>query len=344
MCGIAGVFHFASDAPVDAGAVTRMNALLAHRGPDDEGVWARGRVALGNRRLAIIDRTQGAQPMSNDDETVWLTYNGELFNFEALRQRLSAVGYRFRTRSDTEVVLRAYEHFGADCVDHFNGQYAFAIWDGRADGQLILARDEMGIAPLHYTVSDGRFAFASEAKALLDDPLRPTAVDPVGMTEMLLCGTLFDGRTLFDGVSTLPPGCTMTVTSSGPVTRRYWSFPLQEPAQAEPPERYYADRLLPLLDDAVRVRLVGEVPIGMMLSGGIDSSTISALAAHASGDPISTYTIDFPNKWKGQDRDSVYAQAMAVALGARHHEFLSDGEAYYAALEATVLARRATIQ
>lgn len=330
MCGIAGVFHFASDAPVDAAAVARMNDLLAHRGPDDAGVWADGRVALGNRRLAIIDRAHGAQPMGNDDETVWITYNGELFNFRTLREELRSAGYRFRTHSDTEVVLRAYEHFGADCVDRFNGQFAFAVWDGRAE-RLFLARDEMGIAPLHYTVADGRFAFASEAKALLE--VQPAALDATGLTELLLCGTVFDGRTLFDGIETLPPGCAMTVTADGPRVHRYWSFPLEPDVRPDDPVAYYGERLLPLLDDATRVRMVGEVPLGMMLSGGLDSSTISTFAARASDEPVSTYTIDFPNKWKGRNHDAHYAQVLAESIGARHHEFLSDGDAYYDVLE-----------
>jgi asparagine synthase (glutamine-hydrolysing) len=341
MCGIAGVFHFASDAPVDAGAVARMNALLRHRGPDDEGLWAEGRVALGNRRLAIIDRAHGAQPMGNDDGTVWITYNGELFNFEALRGELEKVGYRFRTHSDTEVILRAYEAWGARCVERFNGQFAFAIFDGRAPGgeRLFLARDPMGIAPLHYAAADGRFAFASEAKALLDHPLRPPAADGTAIAELFLCGTLFDGRTLFEGVRTLPPGCAMTVTAEGPATRRYWAFPLhaavpeaEDPARADP-ACYYGERMLPLLDDAVRLRLVGEVPLGMMLSGGLDSSTISAMAARAVDGPIQTFTLDFPNRWKGQDRDSHYAEVMAETLGARHHAFWVDGGAYYDVLE-----------
>jgi asparagine synthase (glutamine-hydrolysing) len=337
MCGIAGLFHFASDAPVDAGAVARMNALLRHRGPDDDGVWAGGggRVALGNRRLAIIDRAGGAQPMGNDDGTAWITYNGELFNFEALRAELDAAGYRFRTRSDTEVVLRAYEAWGEGCVERFNGQFAFAIWDGRAPGgeRLFLARDPMGIAPLHYAAADGRFAFASEAKALLDDPLRPPAVDGEGIAELFLCGALFDGRTLFEGVRTLPPGCLMTVTADGPKVRRYWAFPLAAAEQPADPACYYGERMLPLLEDAVRVRLVGEVPVGMMLSGGIDSSTVSALAARYLHEPVRTFTLDFPNRWKGQDRDSHYAEVMAEALGARHHAFWVDGEAYYDRLE-----------
>jgi asparagine synthase (glutamine-hydrolysing) len=335
MCGIAGLFHFASDDPVDAGAVARMNALLRHRGPDDEGVWAGGRAALGNRRLAIIDRAGGAQPMGNDDGTAWITYNGELFNFEPLRAELERAGYRFRTRSDTEVVLRAYEAWGERCVERFNGQFAFAVWDGRAPEaeRLFLARDPMGIAPLHYAVADGRLAFASEAKALVEPPLPRPAVDGEGIVELFLCGTLFDGRTLFEGVRTLPPGCAMTVSAEGCRLRRYWAFPLKDGAAPEDPERYYGERMLPLLDDAVRLRLVGEVPLGMMLSGGLDSSTISALAARAVEGPIQTFTLDFPNRWKGQDRDSHYAEVMAEALGARHHAFWVDGDAYYDVLE-----------
>ena len=326
MCGIVGAFSLDGVSPVSAELVGRMNEVLRYRGPDDGGVEVRGPVGLGNRRLAIVDRALGAQPMSNPEGTHCITYNGEVYNYRDLRAELEARGYVFRTRSDTEVVLRAYEAWGRDCVERFNGQFAFAVWDGPA-GELFLARDHMGITPLHYAQADGQFLFASEAKALLAHPGVDRRLDPVAVAEAFLCGTLFEGRTLFRGVRALEPGTRLTVSRRGVVTETYWDIPLSDPHRRT--EAEYAERLLPLLEDALRLRLADEVPWGLMLSGGTDSSTLVDMACGISAEPVQTFTIDFENPWKGKDTDLACARLLAERLGTRHHEFLIRPDDYY---------------
>ncbi len=334
MCGISGIFRFDGTGVGAGGAeqIARMNAAQKHRGPDDEGVAVVGPVAFGTRRLAIVDRAGGRQPMSSPDGTLWLTYNGEVFNYVELRRELESRGAPFRTASDTEVVLRAYKAWGETCVDRFNGQFAFAVWDARRS-ELFLARDRLGIAPLHYTVVDGAFVFASEAKALLDYPGATASIDPEGVAEALLCGTLFAGRTMFRGMWALPPGCWARVSAAGVSVRQYWDVPLVHGPDEHHDESDYAERILPLLDDALRMRLSPEVPWGVMLSGGTDSSTLATLATRAAEAPVKTFTIDFPNRWKGANLDAHYAKLMAGELKTDHYEFLTDPEEYYQTLE-----------
>jgi asparagine synthase (glutamine-hydrolysing) len=326
MCGIAGALSLDGISPVSADLVARMNEILRYRGPDDGGIHVRGPIGLGNRRLAIVDRAFGRQPMSNPEATHWITYNGEVYNYRELRTDLEARGYRFRTRSDTEVVLHAYDAYGKACVERFNGQFAFAVWD-EPEGELFLARDHLGIAPLHYTVADGLFLFASEAKALFAHPQVQARIDPEAIAEALLCGTLFAGRTMFRNVQALEPGTRLTVGTNGVRKEAYWDIPVRE----EPPrsEAEYAEQLLPLLEDALRIRLPDEVPWGLMLSGGTDSSTLVHMARGMSPAPPQTFTIDFPNRWKGQDMDVHYARRLADRLGTRHREFLIPPDDYY---------------
>ncbi len=332
MCGIVGIFHLDQGGPVDGALLERMNEIQRHRGPDAGAIHVEEGIGLGNRRLAIIDRDRGHQPMASADGSAWITYNGEVFNFGELRRELSARGHVFRTQSDTEVVLASYLAFGERCVDRFNGQFAFAIWDGRNE-TLFLARDRLGIAPLHYAVAGGAFVFASEAKAILAHPGFPPVADEVAVVEALLCGTLFGGRTMFEDIRSLPPGHTVTVTRSGIREREYWDVPLVTPEGANGSEDFYRERLLPLLDDALRMRLVGEVPWGVMLSGGTDSSTLGLLASGMVDEPIKTFTIDFPNRWKGQNVDAHYAELVARSMGATHRAFLIDPGDYIDVLE-----------
>jgi asparagine synthase (glutamine-hydrolysing) len=331
MCGIAGVLDL-SGGPVDPRLVEAMNETQRHRGPDDAGLHVAGPVGLGNRRLAIIDRALGAQPMGSPDGSVWITYNGEVFNFEELRRHLEGRGHAFRTRCDTEVVLAAYLEYGVRCVDRFNGQFAFGIWDGRT-GELFLARDRLGINPLHHATVDGQFVFASEAKAILRHPGVRREADRTAVAEMLLCGTTFDGRTMFEGIRSLEPGHTMTVGASGVRVRRYWDIPLSPDLGASRDDDAYERELLPLLEDALSMRLVGEVPWGMMLSGGTDSSTLATLASRMTEEPVQSFTIDFPNAWKGRDIDSMYAELVAGEIGAKHHAFVVDPDDYFDVLE-----------
>ncbi len=335
MCGISGIYNFGNSRPVCSSTIDQMDAVQEYRGPDERGRHIEDRIGLGNRRLAIIDRAHGQQPMSNDDKSVWITYNGEVYNYPELRADLEGRGYRFRSGSDTEVVLRSYEAYGEGCVDRFNGQFAFAIWDSRAP-RLFLARDRLGIAPLHYAERDGQFIFASEAKALFRHPDVKPQIDHEAVVEALLCGTLFAGRTMFGGIRSLEPGYTMTVTPSGVARRQYWDIPLTAEGNGHDTEATYREKLIPLLEDALKIRLVGEVPWGMMLSGGTDSSTLTSLATRMTPDPIQTFTIDFPNPWKLKTTDAHYARLMAEELRTKHREFMINPDDYYATLEQVV--------
>jgi asparagine synthase (glutamine-hydrolysing) len=332
MCGIVGIFHMDGAGPIDAALLERMNEIQRHRGPDAGAIHVEEPIGLGNRRLAIVDREGGRQPMGSADGSVWITYNGEVFNHDELRRELSARGHVFRTRSDTEVVLASYQAFGERCVDRFNGQFAFAIWDGRNES-LFLARDRLGIAPLHYAVRDGVLVFASEAKAILAHPGFPAVADGEAVVEALLCGTLFAGRTMFRDIRALPAGHTLTATRAGIREREYWDVPLGPPEGANGSEDFYREQLLPLLEDAVRIRLMGEVPWGVMLSGGTDSTTLGLLASGMVERPVETFTIDFPNRWKGRNVDAHYAELAARFMGATHHAFLIDPVAYFDVLE-----------
>jgi asparagine synthase (glutamine-hydrolysing) len=330
VCAISGIFHYALEASVAREALERMSAIQRHRGPDADGVYVDGRIGMANRRLAIIDRARGQQPMANADGSLWITYHGEVFNYRELRHTLERRGYPFRTASDTEVVLQAYAAYGPDCVSHLNGQFAFAIWDARQH-QLFLARDRFGIAPLHFSRQDGCFLFASEAKGILAHPaVRPT-IDEASVVEALLCTTLLGGRTMFQGLESLPPGHSLLVTADGMHVQRYWSWP-QEAVQ-DALEPWYAERFWELLTDSVGLRLMSEVPLGVLLSGGTDSSTIAKLASTRLSQPLRTFTIDYSNSWKGGDRDSTYAALMAEELRSVHHTFTVDPEAYFASLE-----------
>ena len=324
MCGISGVYHFASAEPVDPGLLAAMNAVQRHRGPDGNGVHVEERIGLGNCRLAIVDRAGGQQPMS--DGRLWITYNGEVFNHAELREELQQRGRHFRTRSDTEVVLHAYAAFGPDCVQRLNGQFAFAVWDGPRR-QLFLARDRLGIVPLHFRIADGVFLFASEIKAMLKHPAIRAEVDEDGVADVLLCSTLLGRRTLFRGIESLPPGHRILVNEDGARIDCWWSLPAETPE--ERPGSWYGERLWDILQDAVRRRLQGDAPPGALLSGGLDSSTIAKLACRDLPQPLHTFTIDFPNRWQSDDRDVHYAALMARELNAEHHPCTADPDDYF---------------
>lgn len=335
MCGISGMFHFASDAPVAREVLEAMNEIQRYRGPDGAGVHIEGRVGLANRRLAIVDRAHGDQPMADEHGSLWITYNGEIFNHQELRETLERQGHRFRTASDTEVLLQAYAAYGTDCVSHLNGQFAFGLWD-RQRNELFLARDRLGIVPLHFTVQDGRFLFASEAKALLAHPAIKAAVDEEGVAETLLFSTLLGRRTLFQGVETLPPGHRIMVNAHGPRVEQYWSLPVTETFSEAQTEDWYAERFWALLQHAVRLRLTDEVPLGVLLSGGLDSSTITQFACSYFQQPLRTFTIDFANPWHREDSDASWAGHVARMLGTEHHSFMVEPEAYFDVLEQLV--------
>jgi asparagine synthase (glutamine-hydrolysing) len=280
MCGIVGVCNLRGE-PVASGLVDRLAALLVHRGPDGEGVYADGPVGLGHRRLAIIDLTPaGSQPMANETGDVVLDYNGEIYNFQQLRVELESLGHRFRSRTDSEVVVHAYEQWGAGCVQRFDGMFAFAIWD-RGRRRLFVARDRFGVKPLYWYLRDGVFVFASEIKAILAHPRVSRQVCYPALNEYFTFQNVLTDATLFDGIRLLPAGCTLTLEvreGAEPVIERYWDFPFPA-APVELSEEEATDRLYEIFLGAVTRQLVSDVPVGSYLSGGMDSSSITAIAA-----------------------------------------------------------------
>ena len=292
MCGICGVFDVRSAAAVDL--VLRMMRSLRHRGPDGGGYYRDARVALGHVRLAIIDEAGGSQPMCGEDERVWVTFNGEIFNYIELAEQLTALGHRFRTRCDTEVIVHAWEEWGTECFGRFNGQWAAAIWDRRAS-ELVLSRDRYGIHPLFYTKSSGRVLFASEVKALFCDPGVRRALDPVGVDQLLTFWSTVAPDTPFDGVHQVPPGCCVTFRGERESLVEYWRprFPERhdEPDQDAAEN---AEHLRASVVEATKLRFArSDVPVGAYLSGGLDSAvTASTIARYADRD-VHTFSLRF---------------------------------------------------
>lgn len=317
MCGIAGLVT--DGEPVDRVWVEAMMRALAHRGPDGEGLHLEGTVGLGHRRLAIIDPEGGHQPLSNEDGTIWIVFNGCIYNYQELGRDLRSAGHRFRTHSDTEVIVHAYEQWGTDCLHRFNGMFAFAIWDGRSC-RLFAARDRLGIKPLYYAATKGRLTFASEIKALTAGGAVTPRLDPSGLRDYVSFQFCLGDKTLFSGVHSLPPGHTLVAepaTVEAPVVTEYWD--LQYEYDLSHSEEYFVDHLLFLLEDAVRLQLRSDVPLGAHLSGGLDSSAVVSLAASLlRPQPLETFTGAFDD---GRDFDETpYARLVARSVGANAHE------------------------
>jgi asparagine synthase (glutamine-hydrolysing) len=289
MCGIAGVYNLTGE-PATSGLLKNMTDVIAHRGPDDDGYYTDGPVGLGHRRLAIIDLSPtGRQPMSNEAGDVVLIHNGEIYNYQELRVELEKLGWRFRSQSDTEVIIHAYEQWGEQCVERFNGMFAFALYDGRQrrtgpngdSRRLFIARDRYGIKPLYYYQKDGAFLFASEIKALLKHPALQVRVCYPALSEYFTFQNIFSDLTLFEGIRLLPPGCTLTVDPAlgcEPQQRRYWDYQFG-PTDLNLGFEECSQELHRLFDQAVSRQLVSDVPVGSYLSGGMDSGSITAVAA-----------------------------------------------------------------
>jgi asparagine synthase (glutamine-hydrolysing) len=317
MCGIAG-YASRTGAPVDAGTLQRMTRVLAHRGPDGEGTVCRGAVGLGHRRLAIIDLTTGAQPMANSAATVWITFNGEIYNFRELRTELEARGFTFRTTSDTEAILHGYEAYGVDIVRRLRGMFAFAIWDERTR-ELLLARDRVGIKPLVYSWNGERFLFASELKALLEVPDVARDLDWDALRDYLVYQYVPSPRTIFRSIRKLPPASILILSVDGgePRVERYWDVRFAPDHTVT--EGEWIERLDHALADAVQSHMVSDVPVGAFLSGGIDSSTVVAYMARGSTTPIKTFSIGFDE----QEFDELtYARRVAQRYGTEHYELV----------------------
>jgi asparagine synthase (glutamine-hydrolysing) len=321
VCGIAGVFHFGVSEPVDEATLHRMTETLVHRGPDDRGFYLSpdGRIGLGNRRLAIVDVAAGHQPMTNEDGSLFITYNGEVYNHAALRAELVQRGHRYKTRSDTETVLHLYEEKGCEAVHDLRGMFAFALWDGER-GELWLVRDRVGVKPLYYTQVGGRLLFASEIKALLAHPLVGRRLDLEGMYHYLTFMTTPAPRTLFAGIEKLPAGHWLRCGADGARVERYWDA-IVSPGPPRSETEWVAG-LRALLADSIRDRMMSDVPLGVFLSGGVDSSAIAAVMHEASPTPINTFSVGFRDGGPHDERP--HARAVATRLGTRHHEVAVD--------------------
>ncbi len=324
MCGIAGALAL-RDASfrVDEEYVTRMRETLAHRGPDGGATWVAedGRVGLGFRRLAIVDLSDAAmQPMANEDGSVRIVVNGEIYNHADLRRELEPLGHRFRTdHSDTEAVVHAFEEWGIDCLHRLRGMFALAIWDER-ERTLWLARDRVGIKPLHWSLYAGRLAFGSEIKALLADPERTRAVDPEALYHYLSFLTTPAPLTLFSGIRKLPAGSWLRATEDGAVRVEEWWDPWDRADPVAGDDTELAERILEKLREAVELRKMADVPVGIFLSGGIDSSTNAALFAAGERRPVHTFSIGYDADYASYPSELPWARRMADAVGADHHE------------------------
>ena len=317
MCAIAGYFRMnpAATLPGDE-LIRRMVRIMRHRGPDESGAYLDDTCVLGLARLSIIDLSCGSQPLCNEDGTLWITYNGELFNYVELRQELQNLGHRFRTKSDTEVVLHAYEQWGADCLRRFNGQFAFAVYHQRAK-RLFLARDRLGIRPLFYTLEGGRLLFASEIKAIFCDPDVVRRLDPKGLDEIFTWWTTAPPRTAFEGIRELEAGTYLEITDGNLTHHRWWEMDFPVDYDSSRSMDSWAEELHALLVDAVRLRLRADVPVGAYLSGGLDSAATTAMIRHFTDTPLETFSISFDDK---AFDESAYQRKMVERLGTRHHQ------------------------
>jgi asparagine synthase (glutamine-hydrolysing) len=318
VCGIAGAIGRPGEV-IDSEDVHRMCQTIVHRGPDEEGILAQGAIGLGMRRLSIIDLAGGQQPIHNEDSTVWVVFNGEIYNFQELRRELESRGHRFYTHSDTEVIVHLYEEMGADCVKKLRGMFAIALYDQKRNS-LLLARDRLGKKPLHYVLHDGRLLFGSEIKTILALQPELAEVDAEGILQYFYFGYIPDPRTVFKKIRKLPPGHWMEYRNGEVKIRQYWDLPEYG---THPPlsEEECLTEMERRLEEAVRIRLISEVPLGALLSGGVDSSLIVALMARASSKPIKTFSIGFREE---QFNESGYARMVAERFGTDHHELVVD--------------------
>ena len=304
---------------IDAEAVHRMCQTIVHRGPDDEGVYVRGPVGLGMRRLSIIDLSGGKQPIHNEDETIWIVFNGEIYNFPELRRELEARGHHFYTHSDTEVIVHLYEESGADCVKKLRGMFTIALYDDRS-GTLLLARDRLGKKPLHYAIHEGRLYFGSEIKTILAVQPDLAEIDQEGLLQYFYFGYIPDPLTIFSKIHKLPAGHLAEFRNGEIKVRQYWDLP-EYGTHTAISEEECLEQLEKRLQEAVRIRLISDVPLGALLSGGVDSSIVVALMARESAKPVQTFSIGFKEE---KFNESEYARQVAERFATDHHEMILD--------------------
>ena len=317
MCGIAG-FVNTDGAPADTRLIRRMTEIIAHRGPDADGFYVRGQVAIGHRRLSIIDLATGGQPMSNEDDSLWITYNGEIFNHADVRPELEAAGHRYKSHCDTETCIHAYEQWGDQSVTRYRGMFAYAIWDQNRQ-RLFCVRDRLGIKPFYYFWDGRLFAFASEIKALLEHPgIRPEFNDSL-LPEYLAFGYVSGEETLFTGIRKLMPGHTLTLScAENPKLeiKQYWDAPC--PTEfADRPDHEWISECRSRLEEVVRMRLMSDVPLGMFLSGGVDSSVIAAIIKKQASGPVKTFSVGYSESHFSELSE---ARQVAEQIGTDHHE------------------------
>lgn len=321
MCGIAGILSNDREQFADAGVLDHMLDSIVHRGPDDSGSLIDNELAMGMRRLSIIDLDTGRQPIFDEEQRFGVIFNGEIYNYVELRRELQQRGHRFRTQGDTEVIVHLYEEFGANCLDQLRGMFSVAIWDNHKR-ELFIARDRLGIKPLYYAITEGQLVFASEIKALLQHPTITAELDLAALSEYLSLKFVPAPRTMFRGIKSLPPGHCLTARAGDVDVRRYWDLSF-ESSDFTRTEEDCAEELAALLREAVRLRLRSDVPFGAFLSGGLDSSMIVALMSEQLSSPVKTFSVGFKG---GRERDELpYAREVAERFGCDHHEIVVCG-------------------
>jgi asparagine synthase (glutamine-hydrolysing) len=316
MCGICGIFFVNRDWRVQGDVLARMNRRIVHRGPDDEGFFVEENVGLAMRRLSIIDVKSGHQPLANENRDVWIVYNGEIYNHAELRKDLESRGHQYRTRSDTETIVHLYEEYGSDCVKHLRGMFAFAIWD-RRKRVLFAARDRLGIKPFYYRWDGKSFLFGSEIKTILTYPGVEAEFDRGRLAEYLAFGYITGPQTMFSSIRKLMPGHTLELSERGePKIQRYWDLvvPVDEISRGHD---YYVDKYRHMLESAVGSHLMSDVPLGVFLSGGLDSSAVAALTAKIRGDQIQTFAVGYGEE---EFSELPYAKKVAEHIHSDHHE------------------------
>jgi asparagine synthase (glutamine-hydrolysing) len=326
MCGIAGYVSFEEGAAPEA-TLARMTEAIRHRGPDASGTYHDAQAWLGHRRLSIIDLATGGQPMCNESGDLWIVYNGEIFNHAGLRGELEKAGHRYKTRSDTETILHVYEEYGSDCLARFRGMFAFAIWDRKRE-QLFCARDRLGKKPFYYYWDGRLFVFASEIKALLEHPAITAGLEEELLAEHLAFGYSSDDRTLFRGIRKLMPGCRLTLTAAGPAIDCYWEIPRRPETGRETdwPDEAWIQECRRRLEETVCMRLMSDVPLGMFLSGGVDSSAIAALMKRLTNGPVKSYAVGYR---EDEHSELSYAARVSRAIGTEHREVIIGREEFF---------------
>jgi len=328
MCGICGIFFSDRDWRVKGEVLAGMNRRIVHRGPDDEGFFIEENVGLAMRRLSIIDVKSGHQPLANENHDVWIVFNGEIYNHAELRAPLEAKGHRYRTRSDTETIVHLYEEYGRDCVKHLRGMFAFVIWD-RRKRVLFAARDRLGIKPFYYRFDGKSFLFGSEIKTILAYPDVAAEFNRGTLAEYLTFGYITGPETMFGGIRKLMPGHTLELSEHGePTIERYWDFTAEVDREPQSHE-YYVKTYRELLESAVESHLMSDVPLGVFLSGGLDSSAVAALTTKIRGDQIQTFAVGYGEE---EFSELPYARQVAKHIGSNHHEVRLSRKEFFASL------------